>query len=503
MAKKEQKRTAKAPKAPKAITNFALTIAAVVALVCTMLVVDQKTLPEFLISQSTDPRVAVNGSGTDEEASPTAIVAEDTPNTNHSAPIAGNESPVSTEPAAAAINGSNIPPPIPAIANDTNQPPPQRPVRTQRMRRQSCFAPHFDVPQVVTYDPAYVFEMKVPFYVYEDQLSMADMTSCGVPLGMTNYAFFKHSDDYWMLQSALVHPMRTKNATEAKLFFVPFLMNALADGIAWRNRYLCIHDGMTCFDHTVTPNVEISWADMMLGRSEYFRRFNGADHVVVTSHYAASRAYRRFGHFTNIMSTNRVIYQNFPQRWPDSTLPPRITMQNLYVANQGCQAVPPNEKTADFALIASMKPNDRNFDDRAHICQWIADANYSNTNCGAGKMCPALANARFGFHARGDDYGSNRPFDIVASETVPVFTHEEQFRILPDFARFREMSYLVNVSSAEAFHDTIRPLLELTLEAYTAKLAIVKANARRVDITTGEPFDIYMAEFARKLRFQD
>jgi hypothetical protein len=43
-----------------------------------------------------------------------------------------------------------------------------------------------------------------------------------------------------------------------------------------------------------------------------------------------------------------------------------------------------------------------------------------------------------GFMSRGDTWGSNRLVDAIISCTVPIFTAEEQYKILPSFYQWRE-----------------------------------------------------------------
>jgi hypothetical protein len=74
---------------------------------------------------------------------------------------------------------------------------------------------------------------------------------------------------------------------------------------------------------------------------------------------------------------------------------------------------------------------------------------YSMSLCGAGQQCPALANARLGFHVRGDTYGSNRLIDTLLSGTVPIFTFDEQYNVVPDWINWKLLSYFARVSHGE------------------------------------------------------
>jgi hypothetical protein len=70
--------------------------------------------------------------------------------------------------------------------------------------------------------------LSVPFYVYEE-FAWINATYMGRPISDVSRNMsqdnLKHGDDYWFLEASLKHPMRTHNMSEAKLFFVPFLLN--------------------------------------------------------------------------------------------------------------------------------------------------------------------------------------------------------------------------------------------------------------------------------------
>eukprot|EP00980_Cylindrotheca_fusiformis_P023636 scaffold10699_cov67-Cylindrotheca_fusiformis.AAC.1 len=81
--------------------------------------------------------------------------------------------------------------------------------------------------------------LSVPFYVYED-LSWLNATFVGRPVSEVAYSSkenatsFKHGDDYWFIVSSLRHPMRTHNISEAKIFFVPLLLNFLDEEMYYK-----------------------------------------------------------------------------------------------------------------------------------------------------------------------------------------------------------------------------------------------------------------------------
>jgi hypothetical protein len=108
-------------------------------------------------------------------------------------------------------------------------------------------------------------------------------------------------------------------------------------------------------------------------------------------------------------------------------------------------------------------------------------------------MCPALANAKLGFHVRGDTPSASRLFDTILSGTVPIFTNIQQYQVLPEWIDWKAISYFVNVneSNAKAFVQQVRDILD-DVPTYQQKLKVLLANRHWVDWTGLYPFDMYM-----------
>eukprot|EP00977_Amphora_coffeiformis_P021580 scaffold9517_cov200-Amphora_coffeaeformis.AAC.1 len=317
--------------------------------------------------------------------------------------------------------------------------------------------------------PSY-YLLNQPFYIYEEFL-MLNATVGGETIEQMiqrNHAW-KHTDDVWFIHAALSHPMRTRNPAEAVLFVVPSFTNMFL----WTEYRVCVGDDLCGVDY-------LKKMDYLLGTSPWFQRKQGADHVVVASSFSASW---KIGHLQNIVGCNMIAFEN--RKWNQAE---RHSMPSYYVGTP-CL---PREKKYDFAMIAQIKVAE-SFESRRNICQWIAQERpqYSMPVCGMGEQCPGLAQARFGFHVRGDSYGANRLMDTILSGTVPIFTMKEQYDILPDWIRWDDFSYFADVNDKDNFLHTLDSIIRDT-ELYEQKLAAVMVNRELFDWTKNVPFDTYM-----------
>eukprot|EP00934_Nitzschia_sp_Nitz4_P009030 Nitzschia sp. Nitz4//scaffold117_size69655//64527//65705//NITZ4_006032-RA/size69655-processed-gene-0.94-mRNA-1//1//CDS//3329533675//9020//frame0 len=324
-------------------------------------------------------------------------------------------------------------------------------------------------------------QLKVPFYVYTNSsLNWQNVTF--TKYDSFPYPEFKHSDDYWMYQAALRHPMRTLDPDAAKLFFAPFLLNAVAE------RRTCIHipTGTKCFER---PGAALRFAGKCLVESPYFQRSQGRDHVIVMSHWLGPP--RRI---QNLLQCNIV---NFEGVHPN---PVNVTssIPSFYVASP-CPTSLQSKKLFDFTFVGTRKDGNPDFVMRKTICDWLNETKFSMSVCGFGDQCPTLSQARYGFHIRGDTWGSQRVVETLMSGTIPLFTNERQYDVLPPFVPWRDVSYLVNVSTREAFVQSLNEILALPESVYKEKMKIVDDYRYLLDHTQIYQFDAYMAEFARRL----
>jgi hypothetical protein len=353
-------------------------------------------------------------------------------------------------------------------------------------------------------------ELQVPFFVYDNDLNWINATFDRLPFperGFSIATYKKHSDDYWLLLASLKHPMRTLNAEEAKLFFVPTLLNVVsAMALNEEARKLCVQQ-KKCFDSRRKKLQPFEYVDSLLGKSPYFQNSKGANHIIVASHFTS----RIFADFPNIQKCHHFIFETkvtgsmsgYDQPKANSTSSTRLRLPSMYIGNP----CPRNStKTHDFALIAQMIEADPAnhryplFQSRRDICSWLSLGNFSTSHCGSGaQQCPHLSNARYGFHVRGDSWGSNRLMDTLQSGTVPLFTNEEQYKILPDILPWREFSYLVNATSFDSFQASLERLLDLPESDYIEKARLIERFQPVFQPQHIFQFDRMMASLATKL----
>lgn len=333
--------------------------------------------------------------------------------------------------------------------------------------------------------------LEVPFYVYENSALNWENFTFQRPKGL-HYPDFKHSDDFWLYRASLRHPRRTRDPSQAKLFFVPVMLNAASE------RLTCLQLNSTwekCFER---PAAAYRFADKNLGSSKYFQRSKGRDHVVVVSHWLGPPP----APLPNLNSCNIINFEGYlPIPYANTSGIP-----SFYVGRP-CESLDIKEwttpKTHDFALIAKLKPGNPDFASRDDICQWLSDGGYSVSKCGEGDQCPALAQAKYGFHPRGDTWGSNRVIDLVLSRTIPLFTDARQYPLLPPFVPWRKLSYIVNVTSRSAFKESLKDILiARPASEYQEKRRLIEDYMHLFDHRQIYQFDAYMAEFAKRLSIQ-
>ena len=333
--------------------------------------------------------------------------------------------------------------------------------------------------------------LTVPFYVYED-LVWTNVTY------HTNVSFtnlrgrdggrYKHSEDYWFMLAALRHPMRTRDPTLAKLFVVPILMNLYSRRWA---RIWAPHVDFTMCNQNVCDDDLLQQVYQTLSSSKWFRRNDGRDHIVVSSHFGYDEA--EYQGRTKVPKKirkllarcNMITFES--RRFNDVD---RFFYPSYYV---GFPCPHAKEKLYDFAMVATLKPKLKTFQDRQHVCDWIHHGLLNSTMaiCGGGDQCPILAQSKFGFHVRGDTFGSSRLMDILLSGTVPIFTRRQQYTVLPAWIDWDQLSYFVNVSDKEPFLSSLQGILQ-DRDGYQRRYDAVLTHQPLFDWETLYPFDTYM-----------
>lgn len=347
------------------------------------------------------------------------------------------------------------------------------------------------------------------FFIYEDyRLNWENATLDGRVFDPTFTTFFenrnfaKHNIDYWFARNARTHPMRTMDPSEAKLFFVPVLLNQIGVLTAQYNRRpgtFCPYGSkfrnatLDCYVPD-SPRHFIEEVNAGLRESYWFQRSNGTDHVLIMSQYKTNQMVEETD---KILRCNTINFENLivdAMRSND-----RIRLEGIHTGN-ACAIV--ENKTYDFSMIATLNRPLAGFKYRRNICKWMKAATnaskpYSVGRCGGGAQCPTLATSRFGFHVAGDSLGSNRLFDILSSGSIPIFTDKRQYDVIPKIFPWKDVSYLVNVTDATAFEEDILRIANDD-ETYGKKLNLVSRTKHLWDYRQIYQFDRYMAEFARR-----
>jgi hypothetical protein len=273
----------------------------------------------------------------------------------------------------------------------------------------------------------------------------------------------------------------------------------------------------------------VAHIDEQLGASQWFQRHQGRDHIAIMSSYGWGDEGRKPGRAPgpkvdlfmhekpdNLLKCSKIVFEDripyatytrdtlLKTGGDDKHANERVHLPNMYVGS-ACPAA--TKKTSDFAMIASMQPGNPRYVDRANICDWLAvNATTSTTTtdykmpvCGRGAQCPALADAKFGFHVQGDTYTANRLFDTLLSESVPIFTRRLQYKLLPSWIDWKQVSYYASVKERDVF---LRALDKATSDddAYEVKLANVRRNQDLWDLEhSSVPLDMYLYQFQARL----
>lgn len=346
-----------------------------------------------------------------------------------------------------------------------------------------------------------LLQLKVPFYIYDNGLDWSDITFTQSEDYNERYRRSKHADDFWFLVNALKHPLRTRDPEKAKLFFVPTMLNigTRTGDVQGIFQGFCQRKGIKpCFRDS---SQAYHYVDRTLAKSPYFQRYDGTDHVIVASHWSFRpdrwcnlEGFKNYTH-SNILSCNLINFEGYISG-------NSLASPSLYIGRP-CHLAP--TKLFNFSMTASLHPEKRVFQTRRDICRWLKQSNgtYSVGQCGEGPQCPVLSQSKYGFHARGDTWGSNRVMDTLRSRTVPLFTDEQQYKILPSFIPWKQISYLVNATTEESFGESLQYILSRPQAEYLEMQRLIGQYLHIFDHKLVYQFDAYMADFAVRLGFQE
>jgi hypothetical protein len=359
--------------------------------------------------------------------------------------------------------------------------------------------------------------LSVPFYVYEElaweNATFGDESVKNFSRHSSHHdTRWKHSDDYWFLEASLRHPMRTRNPDEAKLFFVPLLMNYIDLEACWGGP-LCWMG--RCDGELIQDAVDV------LAESPYFRTYPER-HIAIRSMFTAGWDWWTWEQHNSTRKSMEAIIPLLRQMNlivlegnKKHNNPDRLKLPS-YDVGTPCNLS--DTKLYDVAMIASLREEREQFHERRSMCDWLTNSSVKVSVCGTGKMCPALAQSKFGFHVAGDSWGSQRLMDTILSGTVPIFTSLEQYPIQGgDWIDWAQLSYYLPVhnysktagmprtmyslepdTTRSSFLRALNKILE-DEEGYQRRHEAVLRHRKLFDYTTLYPFDTTMYLFQAHL----
>ncbi len=300
--------------------------------------------------------------------------------------------------------------------------------------------------------------LSVPFYIYDE----FDWLSNSINTTIANYTFAeyvqmsneerkKHNQADWSEDSEIMfylsarkHPMRVYNPQDAKLFLLPML----SVYIGWNGVY---PGSVSICKNNVCNKDLLREADDLLQKSQWFQKSNGSDHIfLLATFFGGHSKFNKKGmEYRNLRRCNAIQTENGSGNGLIDN--DRITYNTFYVASGCTPTLPFQNKTEDVVLVATLYKQKRRMNkllqDRRNICTWLQHSNFTSKHsmevCGKGEQCPALSNARVGFHPRGDSYSASRLFHTLLSGTVPIFTLEEQLTSHQSFIDWMKLGFFL------------------------------------------------------------
>jgi len=305
------------------------------------------------------------------------------------------------------------------------------------------------------------------------------------------------------MRSAMNHPMRVNDPEKATLFYVPALMNVIS--VTSLNRSFR-------YNYCVNNKCNYELFDVInkyLGNSKWFQRKNGADHIIVASHYGFNTIWEKkdeanfesmefsrkvANYYRNIFNCNKVIFEHASQG--DIHNQDRINFPAMYVGKR-CEDSN-NEIRNRFVFLANFERSA----ERKEMVEWIRKVTFTENQDLIGsdlEFCPNIGYGKYGFHVKGDSYGASRLIDLILNGVVPVFTEQEQYNILPSWLPFRWISFYADVSSQHAFMVSLQEII-VDDSNYEMKHNAILKYKDLFDYETNFPFDMYMYHFAKEIK---
>jgi hypothetical protein len=138
-------------------------------------------------------------------------------------------------------------------------------------------------------------------------------------------------------------------------------------------------------------------------------------------------------------------------------------------------------------------PHSKPFSSRRNVCEWMLTdrPQYRMKACGQRPKCSTVTDARFGFNFPGESIGSSQLMDLLLSNTVPVFTAEDQLDALPEWIDWSKISYVANLTDRNSFLLSVDSMVSDN-DLYHQKHESLMINRDLFDWTSILPFDTYM-----------
>jgi hypothetical protein len=318
-----------------------------------------------------------------------------------------------------------------------------------------------------------------------------------------------HHFDYYFIITALSHPMRTKNISEAKVFIVPTL---ISDSLITKIYRKEIFDKRF---HQRLLNLNLA-----LGASKWFQKSNGKDHISIITAFSAEnifncrtpkqkdRSFCKLNYTRNIASCNMIQWyegggsnKKYIHHMLESN---RFALPSMYVS-KGCNIEA--NKTDDLTFIGELHHKNKRCSTcnfrlrfRREGAKWVKQSKWKYSVFGHGEKCPSLSQALVGMHFPGDSPSASRLVETILSGTVPVFTTREQYEAIPNWIDWSQISFFADIRNTTLFDLNMNVILSNKTNIMSKTAKLVK-NRALFDWNTTFPFDLYMLQVQKMIYF--